>query len=194
MTHMDNHLKKQLEKPQTWFCKYFPKRIRNVGEKEVADRQMVYDFKDGRSFEAVAQMTAASLKKQYGDGCKDIVFVPVPASTSEKNELRYKAFCERVCELTGAINGYDHVKVIGGRLAIHENRKLEKEIRKVSIIEFDEIWFKGKNIVTFDDVITRGITWATYSDQLENLGAHVLSGIFLAKTHYKVTRTDNDRQ
>ena len=167
-------------------CKYFPKRIRNVGEKEVADRQMVYDFKDGRSFEAVAQMTAASLKEQYGDGCKDITFVPVPASTSEKNELRYKAFCERVCELTGAINGYEHVKVIGGRLAIHENRKLEKEIRKVSIIEFDEIWFKGKNIVTFDDVITRGITWATYSDQLENLGAHVLSGIFLAKTHYKV--------
>ena len=93
---MDNHLKKQLEKPQTWFCKYFPKRIRNVGEKEVADRQMVYDFKDGRSFEAVAQMTAASLKEQYGDGCKDITFVPVPASTSEKNELRYKAFCERV--------------------------------------------------------------------------------------------------
>ena len=144
MAHMDNHLKKQLEKPQTWFCKYFPKRIRNVGDKEVADRQMVYDFKDGRSFEAVAQMTAASMKEQYGDGCKDITFVPVPASTSEKNELRY-------------------------------------------IIEFDEIWFNGKNIVTFDDVITRGITWATYSDQLENLGAHVLSGIFLAKTHYKVT-------
>lgn len=187
MAHVDDNLQKQLAKPQTWFCKYFPKRIRNVGEKEVADRQMVYDFKDGRNFEAVAQMTAASLKEQYGDDCKDIVFVPVPASTSEKNELRYKAFCERVCELTGAINGYDHVKVIGGRLAIHENRKLEKEIRKVSIIEFDEIWFKGKNIVTFDDVITRGITCATYSDQLENLGAHVLSGIFLAKTHYKAT-------
>lgn len=115
MAHMDNHLKKQLEKTQTWFCKYFPKRIRNVGEKEVADRQMVYDFKDGRSFEAVAQMTAASLKEQYGDGCKDITFVPVPASTSEKNELRYKTFCERVCALTGAINGYEHVKVIGGR-------------------------------------------------------------------------------
>ena len=171
MAHVDDNLQKQLAKPQTWFCKYFPKRIRNVGEKEVADRQLVYDFKDGRSHEAVAQMTAASLKEQYGDGCKDIVFVPVPASTTEKNELRYKAFCE----------SYDHVKVTGGRLAIHENRKLEKEIRKVSIIEFDEIWFKGKNIVTFDDVITRGITWATYSDQLENLGAHVLSGIFLAK-------------
>ena len=181
-------LKKQLAKPQTWFCKYFPKRIRNVGEKEISDRQMVYDFKDGRSFEAVAQMTAANMQEQYGESCKNIVFVQVPASTSSKNELRYKAFCERVCELTGAINGYEHVRVIGGRLAIHENRKMEKEIRKVHIIDFDEDWFSGKSVVTFDDVITRGITWATYADQLENLGAHVIGGIFLAKTHYKVSR------
>ena len=122
MAQIDNNLKQQLAKPQTWFCKYFPKRIRNVGEKEIADRQMVYDFKDGRSFEAVAQITATSMKEQYGEKCSGIVFVPVPASTNEKNELRYKAFCERVCELTGAINGFDHIKVIGGRLAIHENR------------------------------------------------------------------------
>ena len=65
MAQIDNNLKKQLAKPQTWFCKYFPKRIRNVGEKEIADRQMVYDFKDGRSFEAVAQMTAANMQEQY---------------------------------------------------------------------------------------------------------------------------------
>lgn len=109
MAQIDNNLKKQLAKPQTWFCKYFPKRIRNVGEKEISDRQMVYDFKDGRSFEAVAQMTAANMQEQYGESCKNIVFVQVPASTSSKNELRYKVFCERVCELTGAINGYEHV-------------------------------------------------------------------------------------
>ena len=34
MAQIDNNLKQQLAKPQTWFCKYFPKRIRNVGEKE----------------------------------------------------------------------------------------------------------------------------------------------------------------
>lgn len=61
MAQMDDTIRKQLEKPQTWFCKYFPKRIRNVGEKEIADRQMVYDFKDGRAFETVAQMTASSM-------------------------------------------------------------------------------------------------------------------------------------
>ena len=62
MSQIENNLIQQLAKPQTWFCKYFPKRIRNVGEKEIADRQMVYDFKDGRSFEAVAQMSATILK------------------------------------------------------------------------------------------------------------------------------------
>jgi hypothetical protein len=100
-----------------------------VGEKEIADRNFVYAFKDGKAYEEVARMTASSMKEQYGETCTDIVFSPVPASTDKKNEIRYKAFCERVCELTGAINGFDHVKVAGGRLAIHENRKLEKEIR-----------------------------------------------------------------
>ena len=186
MAQMDDTIRKQLEKPQTWFCKYFPKRIRNVGEKEIADRQMVYDFKDGRAFETVAQMTASSMVAQYGNSCGNIVFVPVPASTSQKHELRYKAFCERVCELSGAINGYDHVKVCGERLFIHENRKSEKAIRKVNIIEFDEEWFNGKTIVAFDDVISRGISYGTYANQLESLGANVIGGIFLAKTHYKV--------
>ena len=156
---MDESIRKQLEKPQTWFCKYFPKRIQNVGEKEIADRQMVYDFKDGRSHEAVAQMTAARMIEEHGSGCSQLVFIPVPASSVRKNEIRYMDFCRRVCELTGAINGYDHVRVCGERLAVHENRKAEKEIRKVSIIEFDEEWFKDKTVIVFDDVITRGISW-----------------------------------
>lgn len=180
------NIRQQLAKPQTWFCKYFPKRIRNVGEKEIADRTRVYRFKDGVANEEVAQLTAESMKQQYGAACSTIVFTPVPASTPQKNELRYKAFCERVCELTGAINGYEHVRVCGERLAIHENRKAEKEIRKVNIIEFDEEWFNGKTIVAFDDIITRGISYATFAIQLESFCGNVLGGIFLAKTHYKV--------
>lgn len=186
MAQIDENIKKQLDKPQTWFCKYFPKRIRNVGEKEIADRNLVYAFKDGKAYEEVARMTASSMKEQYGETCTGIVFSPVPASTHKKNEIRYKAFCERVCELTGAINGYDHVKVCGERLSIHEHRKAEKEIRKVSILEFDEKWFDGKSVLVYDDVITRGMSYALYACQLESFGANVLGGIFLARTHYKV--------
>ena len=149
-------------------------------------RQLVYDFKDGRSHEAVAQMTAARMIDEHGSRCSQLVFIPVPASSVRKNEIRYMDFCKRVCELTGAINGYDHVRVCGERLAIHENRKAEKEIRKVSVIEFDEEWFKEKDVIVFDDVITRGISFGIYANQLESFGANVIEGIFLARTHYKV--------
>mgnify|MGYP000255087132 CR=1 FL=1 len=40
MAQIDENIKKQLDKPQVWFCKYFPKRIQNVGEKEIADRDL----------------------------------------------------------------------------------------------------------------------------------------------------------
>lgn len=183
---IDIELQKQLDKPQTWFCKYFPVRIRNVGEREKADRQLVFDFKDGRAYEEVARRTAAAMTERYGASCADIVFSPVPASTREKNEVRYKAFCQRVCELTGAVNGYEHVSVSGERLSIHENRKAEKEIREVNIVEFDSAFFNGKSVVVFDDVISKGLSYATYAHQLESLGANVLGGLFLARTHYKV--------
>lgn len=183
---IDIQLQKQLDKPQVWFCKYFPSRIRNVGEKEKADRQLVFDFKDGRAFEEVAKRTAAQMFKSYGEECSNIVFTPVPASTRDKNEIRYKAFCQRVCELTGAINGYDHVFVSGERLTIHENRKNEKEVRKVNIVEFDDTFFSGKSVLVFDDVITKGLSYAVYANQLEGFGANVIGGLFLARTHYKV--------
>lgn len=74
----------------------------------------------------------------------------------------------------------------GERLTIHENRKAEKEVRKVNIIEFDAAFFNGKSVIVFDDVITKGLSYATYANQLERLGANVLGGMFLARTHYKV--------
>ena len=62
----------------------------------------------------------------------------------------------------------------------------QKRIRKVSILEFDEKWFDGKRVLVYDDVITRGMSYALYACQLESFGANVLGGIFLARTHYKV--------
>lgn len=97
MAQVEESIRKQLAKPQTWLCKYFPKRIRNVGEKEIADRTRVYQFKDGIAHEEVAQMTAASMLQQYGAACSTIVFTPVPASTSQKNELRYKGLFVNEC-------------------------------------------------------------------------------------------------
>ena len=64
---IDIELQKQLDKPQAWFCKYFPARIRNVSEREIADRKLVFDFKDGRAYEEVAQRTAANMTEQSSE-------------------------------------------------------------------------------------------------------------------------------
>ena len=186
MKKYDESIERQLAKPQTWFVKYFPVRIGNATFEQKLARQAVYDFKDGKSYELVARETAKYMKTTYGKDCSEIVFSCVPASSYAKNEIRYKAFSQRVCELTGAINGFQHVKVIGERLAIHENRKMEKEVRKACIIDFDEDFFKGKKVLVFDDVITKGLSYANYANQVESYGAEVLGGVFLARTHYKV--------
>jgi len=41
-------------------------------------------------------------------------------------------------------------------------------------------------VLVFDDVITKGLSYAKYANQLERLGACVIGGMFLARTHYKV--------
>lgn len=130
MAKLDENTIRQLSKIKVYFLKYYPSRIRNVGEQQIADQQTIYDFKDGRAYEEVAQMAVAHLKEQFGEKTADIVFSCVPASSAEKNELRYRKFSERVCQLSGAINGYPHVKVSGERLSVHD-RKGEKTVSKV---------------------------------------------------------------
>jgi len=183
---MDKNLSKQAGKIMVWLMKYYPVRIKNVGEQQKADRQTIWDFKDGRAYEQVAQMTAKHLQELFGSRITSIVFSCVPASTAEKNELRYKHFSERVCELTHAINGYPHMQVSAGRLAVHEHRKNETEARTAQMADYDTDFFKGKDVLLFDDIITKGISYTTTAENLEACGANVLGGLFLAKTFYKV--------
>ena len=73
---IDDNIKRQLSKRMDFFLKYFPVRVRNVGEDAVAARQLIWAFKDARdnAFEKVAQMPAAHLIKVCGEKIKDIVF------------------------------------------------------------------------------------------------------------------------
>lgn len=83
MKQTDPDIQRQLDKPQTWFVKYFPVRIKNAGEQEQAARQLVWDFKDGKASIEVAETAAARMKEQYGEECRNIVFAPVPASSAD---------------------------------------------------------------------------------------------------------------
>jgi orotate phosphoribosyltransferase len=56
------------------------------------------------------------------------------------------------------------------------------------VIEFDEAYFKGKDIYVFDDVVTTGASYAIFANQLEMFGGNVLGGLFLGRTHYKYAK------
>ena len=78
---MDKNIIGQANKVMVWLMKYYPVRIKNVGEQQKADRQTIWDFKDGRAYEQVALMTAKHLQELFGSRLTSIVFTCVPAST-----------------------------------------------------------------------------------------------------------------
>ena len=187
MRETDENITRQLSKLKVFFLKYYPLRIKNVGLEERAARQLVWDFKDGNYYEEVAQMTANRLMEVFGDRVRDIVFSCVPASTTERHELRYKGFSRRVCQLSGAMNGYEHVRVTNDRLEVHRNRR-KKDVEIAENVSYDADFFKGKQILVFDDIITRGYSYARFANRLEMCGAEVLGVFFLGKTFYRVNR------
>ena len=48
MKQIDEILQRQLDKNMEFFMKYFPARIKNVGEDAIAARKLVWAFKDTR--------------------------------------------------------------------------------------------------------------------------------------------------
>lgn len=126
---IDENIQRQLDKKISFFVKYFPARIQNVGEDAKAARQLVWAFKDSRdsAYEKVAQMTAKHLKEEYGEKVKSMVLVCVPTSKKENYQSRYMMFCNRVSELTGIGNGFSHVCALANTawmcITIEEVRK-----------------------------------------------------------------------
>lgn len=174
-------LERQWRKLMYAFYDYLPMQYKNASARDWQIRHLVWDFKDGRAYESVAEITASALVRFFGKETRNIVFACVPASSAAKNEKRYRKFAEKVCGLSGAINAYDHIRIEGNRLGVHE-RFDEKSIRNVQVIDFDKEFFNGKKVLVFDDVLTKGFSYARFALQLEKFGAEILGGFFLGKT------------
>lgn len=161
---------------------YLPTRYKANAEQWKV-REFIWAFKDGKewAYRGAANIVAIQIKKRFGDRAKNMVFACVPASSGHKNEIRYKRFSELVCEATEMQNGYGHITIESDRMAIHETEK-GKHLHEVSILSFDKDFFKGKEVFVFDDVITKGFSYARFANLIETFGASVFGGIFLAKT------------
>lgn len=177
---INEQFQSQWQKPMFSFFDYLPTKY-DANKEEWKVRKLIWDFKQGKRSSKVAKLVASQIRKQFGSTCDTLTFVCIPASNAEANALRYEEFAEEVCRLTGAQNAYKAIKVEGERLAIHET-KCGKSITTVNTISFDKEFFNGKRVVLFDDVITRGFSYARFACELEYFGAEVLGGYFLGRT------------
>lgn len=163
------------------FFDYLPTRYRQVSPHDWNVRRLIWGFKEGRNSLQVARLVADKMKRTFGKEAENIVFCCIPASSGAKNEIRYRDFSAEVCRLTGAVNAYDHIKVSGERLAIHES-KSGKRVQNVQTVDFDTDFFRGKRILVFDDVLTLGFSYARFACRLETFGASVVGAFFLGRT------------
>ena len=165
-----------------YYYDYVPARFKYVSLPQETARNIVWNFKDGRHQSGIALHTAKLIKQAFGKETKDISFVCIPASTKEKNEIRYFEFSKLVCAMSGMQNGYRHMSVCGDRIAVHEQGRCKK-LKSTQVIEFDEKFFSnGRKVILFDDVITTGRSITLFADKLENLGAKVIAAYSIAKT------------
>lgn len=112
--------------------------------------------------------------KKFGRKIYNVVFSCIPASNPERNEVRNRHFSELVCKLSGAIDGFSHVNVIGERIAVYGTkvRKEEraKRIKEQNNIEINADFFKDKEVCIWDDIVTTGASFNVYISQLEQAG------------------------
>ena len=163
-------------------------------EKEWAHRRIVWNFKNDpdKDISYLAHNIAlnhivsglkALLIMTFGEDLLHMLtLVCLPASTKVKNEARYKAFSEKLCAETGLKDGYVHTTFIED--GISKNSPDNPTGHSINPkVAFDD-WFKGKYVLLFDDVVTKGDTMLRYKRILEEAGAIVVGGLCIGQTKH----------
>lgn len=168
---------------------YYPTTVDFMANDEEWDnRRLVWDFKNDpdktseenhrHALNKVIPKFATILSDTFGkEVLHHLTLVCIPASTQEKNQSRYKLFAEELCQETGMENGFQHTVINLNRTAKHDGGK-----NSIDNYSFDGIFFKGKRVVLFDDIITKGDSMRIAKAKLESVGATVICGLAIGKT------------
>lgn len=157
---------------------YYPKnRFPSVTAQQEADRRAVWNFKDGSysyGLNRLADFLDGNFTKEE---MKNVVVCVIPASTQYKNDLRYKTMCAKIAEKFPVINGYNYITINTDR----SDSRTQKSSDTVWNLSFSSS-VRGKTVVLFDDITTRGTSFIQVANKLKEAGASNVHGFFLGKT------------
>ena len=157
---------------------YYPKnRFPSVTAQQEADRRAVWNFKDGSysyGLNRLADFLDGNFTKEE---MKNVVICVIPASTQYKNDIRYKTMCAKIAEKFPVINGYNYITINTDR----SDSRTQKSSDTVWNLSFSSN-VRGKTVVLFDDITTRGTSFIQVANKLKEAGASNVHGFFLGKT------------
>ena len=159
---------------------YIPQRYMRRADFDTQDTMRhILDFKAGRRYATkwAADLVARTLAPM---DLTNTIIVCIPASCEQTNKRRYKRFSATVCAKCKAINGFEHIQVVGKREKVHISRKHDKQT--ASNVQIDANYFNGKRVLLIDDICTTCATANAFIEQMQKAGADVRMTLFLAKT------------
>lgn len=118
------------------------------------------------------------LKKTFGMDISGLVLVCIPASTKIKNENRYKEFSDIICRKLNMTNAFPFIEINKDRVAKHLGGT------DITNLTFDNNFFFGKNVILFDDVVTKGRSMFEFYSKMISLGANIICAISIGKTKH----------
>lgn len=166
---------------------YVPQRYMRKANFETQETdRFLLGFKAGQRF-ATHWATKLVSKALSQMDLTNTIIVCIPASCKRTNDRRYKRFSADVCAKCGAINGFEHIQVVGKREKVHISRKHSKQTE--SNVQIDSDYFQGKRVLLIDDICTTCQTANAFIEQMQAAGADVRMTLFLAKTkNYRRTK------
>ena len=150
---------------------------------QMANNQFVYDFKSGNKAASryCGELLIHYLSLRYGKHLEDYIVVFAPCSSQAKYNKRFAYVAAMIRNVLHVTTANEHVHIYGERKPLHNggSHNVSEEVYRVSV---DADFFKGKNVILFDDLLTSGKTIAEFKSQLEAVGAYVEEEIFLGRT------------
>ena len=156
---------------------------------EWANRWLVWNFKNtpgktssyehNKALENLLPRISQLLSSTFGKDIYKLVLVCIPAASKANNDARYKELSNKLTELTGMINSFEHIQIVEDATPKHLGGTGNPTLH------FDEDFFKDKYVILFDDVITSGRSMIAFKIRLERMGAKVIAGMSIGKTKHE---------